>query len=332
MLTTTPGYAPYPLETDAASLGLVETTLYGGTGPYPPSFPEPGYVPLKSVRPPASAVKVVARHRPERTSTRATIFLHGAAGSWTTWTPMLAAAEEAGITVVNPVLFDLPGWGDATPEPSAAPLTLEVVCELVKDMALELGYTEWDIVGHSLGGFIALHMASIWPQSVQSVALVSGTTWSVIDSVAHPWRGLRVIPGFVLLRFFMRLLAPVQPAALVAVRGLRAIGVLRLASFPLFRHPTRIDDTVVRALATELRPRSFVTAGDVTRGYDADAQWARIECHVHATKGDDDVFVTDADLDRLTRVVRRVTTTVIDDCGHFGNVEQPAATLAALEF
>jgi len=316
LTTTTAGYAPYPLETDAAALGLVETTVRLRDTPGTPGTP----------------AVVVARHRPQRTSTRATIFLHGAAGSWTTWTPMLAAAEDAGVTIVNPVLLDLPGWGDATPEPGSVPLTLEIVCELVKDVALELGYTEWDLVGHSLGGFIALHMASIWPQSVRSVALVSGTTWSVIESVAHPWQGLRVIPGFVLLRFFMRLLAPVQPAALAAVRGLRAVGVLRLASFPLFRHLAGIDDTVIRALATELRPRSFVTAGDVTRGYDADAMWSRIECEVHATKGDRDVFVTDGDLERLTRVVRRVTTTVIADCGHFGNVEQPAATLAALEY
>ena len=310
MSLSTPVYAPYPLETDAATLGLVETTVHLRSG----------------------AAKIVARHRGARTSTRATIFLHGAAGSWTTWTPMLAAADEAGITIVNPVLLDLPGWGDATPEPDASPLTLEVVCELVKDIALELGYTEWDLVGHSLGGFIALHMASIWPQSVHSVGLVSGTTWSVIESVARPWSGLRVIPGFVLLRFFMRLMAPIQPVALAAVAGLRAIGLLRLASFPLFRHLSAVDESVIVALATELRPRSFVTAGDVTRGYDADERWASIECEVHATKGDADVFVTDGDLDRLTRVVRRATTTVIADCGHFGNVEQPEATLVALGY
>ncbi|GAB3606141.1 hypothetical protein GCM10027413_15500 [Conyzicola nivalis] len=310
MLTSTPAYAPFPLETDETSLGFVETTVYPRTG----------------------TARIVARHRPQRTSTRATIFLHGAAGSWTTWTPMLAAADEAGITIVNPVLLDLPGWGDATPAPGDAPLTLDTVCELVRDMALELGYTEWDLVGHSLGGFIALHMASIWPQSVHSVALVSGTTWSVIDAVARPWHGLRVIPGFVLLRFFMRLLAPIQPVALAAVRGLRALGILRFATSPLFRHPTRVDDTVIDALATELRPRSFVTAGDVTRGYDADARWSLIECEVLATKGDNDVFVTDGDLERLARVVRRCTTTVIADCGHFGNVEQPAAVLAALDY
>jgi len=313
MLTSTPAYAPFALETDAAALGFVQTVLRGDGAGTP-------------------AVTVVARHRAERTSTRATIFLHGAAGSWTTWTPLLAAADEAGITIVNPVLVDLPGWGDATPAPGTADLTLERVCDLVQNIALDLGYTEWDLVGHSLGGFIALHMASIWPESVRSVALVSGTTWSVIDAVARPWHGLRVIPGFVLLRFFMRLLVPVQPVALAAVRGFNAVGLLRPASFPLFRHLSGVDSTVIDALATELRPRSFVTAGDVTRGYDADTQWARIECEVHATKGDRDVFVTDGDLERLARVVRRTTTTVIPDCGHFGNIERPEATLAALDY
>ncbi|MCU1543650.1 MAG: alpha/beta hydrolase [Microbacteriaceae bacterium] len=301
-------YAPYGLDADAATAGFVVTTVRGPIG------------------------TAVARHRVARTSTRATIFLHGAAGSWTTWTPLLAAAEDRGVTIVNPVILDLPGWGDATPDPDSPPLTIDVVSELVRDVALELGYTEWDLVGHSLGGFIALHMAAIWPQSVLSVALVSGTTWSVIEGVNRPRRGLRSIPGFVLLLGAMRALAPIQPVALAVVRGLRALGVLRLASFPLFRHLSRIDATVIDALAIELRPRSFVTAAGVARNYDADTSWARIECEVRATKGDRDVFVTNDDLDRLVRVVRRACTRVVDDCGHFGHIERPAETLDALGY
>jgi len=315
------GYAPFDLETDAASLGLTETTVYWhdrrsttGAGDSRP------------------AVRAVARHRPTRTSTRATIMLHGAAGSWTTWTPLLAAAEQSGVTIVNPVILDLPGWGDATPEPGSTPLTIDIVCELVRDAALELGYTEWHIVGHSLGGFLALHMASIWPQSVLSVSLVSATTWSVIESVEHPWRGLRVIPGFVLLRFFLRLLAPIQRVALAAVAGLQAAGIMRLAAFPLFRHVSRIHDSVIGALSVELRPRSFGAAAEVARGYDADARWSTIGCEVHAARGDRDVFVTQADLDRLTSVVPRVVATVIPDCGHFGNIERPHELLRAFGY
>ena len=317
----TAGYAPYPLETDAAALGLTETTVYWHDRRQHAAAPDNRH-----------AIRAVARHRPTRTSTRATILLHGAAGSWTTWTPLLAAADRAGVTIVNPVIVDLPGWGDATGDPGATPPTLDAVSELVRDTALELGYTEWDVVGHSLGGFIALHMASIWPQSVLSVSLVSGTTWSVIESVAHPWRGLRVIPGFVLLRFFLRLLAPVQAVALAGVSALRAAGIMRLAAFPLFRHVTRVHDSVIGALSTELRPRSFVAAAEVTRGYDADTRWAAIECEVRATRGDRDVFVTQSDLDRLAATVPRAITTVVPDCGHFGNVERPLEVLRALGY
>jgi pimeloyl-ACP methyl ester carboxylesterase len=308
----TPPYAPYGLSTDDAALGFSATTV---------SVPVAG-----------GSVLAVARHRGTRTSDRATVFLHGAAGSWTTWTPMLAAAQEAGIAIENPVLLDLPGWGDATPEPHLPPLTVDIVSELVREAVLELGYTEWRLVGHSLGGFVALHLAARWPREVVSVGLVSGTTWSVIAAVDDPRGGLRVIPGFVLLLFFMRLMAPVQPAVLAALRGLRAVGILRLASFPLFRHLSRIDGSVIRALATELRPRSFVTAAEVARDYDADASWARIECAVRATKGDRDVFVAQADLDALERVAPGAVTTVIEDCGHFGNVERPLQTLRALGF
>jgi pimeloyl-ACP methyl ester carboxylesterase len=301
-------YAPYGLDTDAATAGFVVTTVRGPIG------------------------TAVARHRATRTSTRATIFLHGAAGSWTTWTPLLAAADDSGVTIVNPVILDLPGWGDATPDPDSPALTIDIVSELVRDVALELGYTEWDLVGHSLGGFIALHMAAIWPQSVLSVSLVSGTTWSVIESVNHPRRGMRSIPGFVMLLGVMRVLAPIQPAALAVVRALRVLAVLRIASFPLFRHLSRVDRSVTDALSIELRPRSFVTAAEVARGYDADSSWGRIECEVRATMGDRDVFVTRGDLDRLERVVRRSSTRVIEDCGHFGHVERPLETLDALGY
>ena len=41
-----------------------------------------------------------------------------------------------------------------------------------------------------------------------------------------------------------------QPAVLAALQVLRAVGILRLASFPLFRHLSRIDGSVIRALRT----------------------------------------------------------------------------------
>lgn len=299
-------YAPYPLVTDEVALGLTRTTVSNPLG------------------------SAVARHRPLRTSTRATIFLHGAAGSWTTWTPLLAAASAQGIELHNPVLIDMPGWGDAELTDDPAQQTIATVCELVKDVAETLGYTEWDVIGHSMGGFIALHMAAIWPQCVLSVGLVSPTTWSVIESVEHPVRRFTTLPAFTMLWKVMRGLATLGTAGSGVVRFAQRTRLLRTAVFPLFRHPFRMPASVIDALALEVRPISFSAAAEITRGYDAEAMWSTIACPVLGLKGDADVFVTPEDFTRLEATLRDVTLTVIPDCGHFAAIEKPAQTLEAL--
>ena len=305
---TLESYAPFELLSDAGALGLATTTVSSPLG------------------------TCVARHPARRTSTRATLFLHGAAGSWTTWTPLLQAAVADRIDLGDTVVFDLPGWGEATLADGTVDDPVFAICSLVKDMAEELGYTEWDLVGHSLGGFIALHMASIWPQAVLSVGMVSGTTFSIIHCVEHPVRHLRELPGFTMLWRVMQFLVALGPAGPALVRGISAIGLLRPATFPLFRHWRAVPRSQGRALADEIRPLSFATAASVTKGYDADAHWARIECPVRATKGDRDVFVTQEDLDHLGRLLPSSVRTVIRDCGHFGAVERPRAVLQALGY
>jgi pimeloyl-ACP methyl ester carboxylesterase len=74
----------------------------------------------------------VAYYRRTARTPRATIFLHGAAGSWTTWTPLLQAADDAGVPIDNPVLLDIPGWGDSTLTADAHTLSLDAVCAIVK--------------------------------------------------------------------------------------------------------------------------------------------------------------------------------------------------------
>ena len=297
-------YAPYPLVDDPAAFDLVSTRVNGALG------------------------STVARHPARREGTRATVFLHGAAGSWTTWTPVLRAAREAGAALREPVLFDLPGWGEGDLADSGR--TIDAVCELVRATLLELGYTEWDVVGHSLGGFVALDLAARWPGSVSSVTMVSGTTWSVIESVGRPFARFWRLPGFVSLWRVMQALAGLGRAGRALVRALDRVHLLRPAVFPLFRHPFRVPGTVIDALAREIRPRSFVAAAAIAKGYPADTRWAGIGCPVTALKGDRDVFVRDSDLSRLAALLPHARTRTIDGCGHFANVERPGAVLAAL--
>jgi pimeloyl-ACP methyl ester carboxylesterase len=301
-------YAPYPLVSDGARFGLTSSSVSSAFG-----------------------TAVIHSKRTSR-SRRATIFLHGAAGSWTTWTPLLTSAANSDLTIVNPVLLDLPGWGEGMLTASGERAAIEAVCSLVKESAESLGYTEWDIVGHSMGGFIALHMASIWPESVSSVATVSATSWSVIDAVDHPVRHFWRLPGFILLWRAMQGMAALGAIGARLAAGLGRVGLLRPSVAPLFRHPFRVPRTVIAALATEVRPRAFATAVQIAKGYDAAAAWSRIDCPVRAVQGDRDVFARASDLDRLGGVLPDSHREIIQDCGHFALVERPREVLTAFGY
>jgi pimeloyl-ACP methyl ester carboxylesterase len=301
-------YAPYPLSVDEVALGLTQSRVSSAFG------------------------TAVARSRKTNRNRRATIFLHGAAGSWTTWTPLLAAADAGTLSIPNPVLVDLPGWGDATLSAEGETSMIEALAGLVRTSAEALGYTEWDLVGHSMGGFIALHMAAIWPECVLSVATVSASSWAILDASGHPVRHFWRLPGFVMLWRTMQAMSRVGRFGAGLASALARLHLLRAAVAPLFRYPRQIPASVIRALGTEIRPRAFSLAVGMGVDYDASAAWAKIECPVRAVKGDRDVFSRQVDFTRLGDILPASHRETIEACGHFAHIERPNEVLAALGY
>ncbi|NQW88580.1 MULTISPECIES: alpha/beta fold hydrolase [unclassified Frigoribacterium] len=297
-------YAPFALVTEPGALGLTRSTIETAHG--------------------RTVVHHATASADRSSRRRATVLLHGAAGSWTTWTPLLQAAREVDAVVSRPVLIDLPGWG-ASPEPDPG-LDVESAAAVVVEVAEALGVTEFDLVGHSMGAFVALHLAAVRPDLVLSVSVVSATSFSAIDAVTHPVRGLVRLPAFTLLRAAFGVL-PRASASLLG--GAARIGLLRALSSPVFRHVDRVPRSVLEAFVAELRPRGFLAASRSGQGYDA-TRWRGIDCDVAAVSGADDVFARSSDLDRLAGVVRHARTTLLADCGHFAHVERPHETLRAL--
>jgi len=317
-------YCPFPLSTDARAFGLTTSSMRLGSG------------------------TLVVRHGRRTGSDTAMILLHGAAGSWTTWTPFLSAAATCGATsstgsalcgaraLSDLIIPDLPGWGDSTPadvsgrnSPRPDP-DIATVAASIAETARALGYERWRVVGHSLGGFLALELAALEPAATVSVALVSATTFSVMDSVRHPLTRFALLPGYTALLGAMRALAVVEPAGRGLVRWLDRVGLLRGLTAPLFGRVDAVHASVISALATEVRPRAFATASSLAGRHDAAGSWARITCPVRAIQGDKDVFVADSDRARLAAVIPGFVSRTIAGTGHFAHIEKPFATLEAL--
>lgn len=298
-------YAPYGLVHDPARAGLRRSVVRTRVGP------------------------VVVHAGERRTDGPATVLLHGAAGSWTTWTPLLQAAAAENRVPQNLVLLDLPGFGasDLPDRPLSngrSSVSVAAYAGVVRDAAEALGHRSWNLVGHSMGAFIALHLAATDPVHTRSVTLVSPTGPAVVEAARHPLRGLVRMPAFALLRAVMEVLSPT--VARVSLAGLRKAGLLTPVVAPLFAHARELSSDVSAALGAEVRPEAFSAAARAAAEYDL-AQWSAISQPIRSVRGRRDVFVGRSDDAALARLVPGLTTTVLEDAGHFAQIEAPFAVL-----
>ncbi|MCS5722642.1 alpha/beta hydrolase [Herbiconiux sp. CPCC 203407] len=290
---------------------------------------------LEQLRVPTSlgpvAVRLLVAEQRPREDAEALVLLHGAAGSWTTWLPLLEEAERRHTLPGDVVLLDLPGWGES-PLPGHD-RSVDGYGRAVAEVLRSLGYERWRAVGHSLGGVIALHLAAIEPAATRAVGLVSPTTFGVAEASRHPLWGLRLVAPYVALRAVMSAMARLSPsgratAALLA--GLRRLHLLRVVFAPLFAEPSRVSAAVLVTLAAEVRPVAFAAAARAAAAYRPGEVWAGIRCRVVSVRGARDVFVTVHDDRMLERTVPGAVTRVLGRAGHFGHIEAPGDVLAAL--
>jgi pimeloyl-ACP methyl ester carboxylesterase len=245
------------------------------------------------------------------------VYLHGAAGTWTTFRALLSGAPAH-----DRVLIDLPGWGDSTKDARLEHFSVEAMGRAVTGILNSLGYRRWNLVGHSMGGFLALHIAAAWPERTASVATISATTFGVSEAAREPLRSLFRFPAFVGMLLVMRSMAALGPAGSALVRAIAATPVMGPLMSPFFADPAIISSGVIRGLGHDARPAGFAAAARAAANYDF-GQWGRIRCPVLATRGDTDVFTPPSDLVRLVDIVPHVQIVTIPGCGHFANIERP---------
>jgi len=261
------------------------------------------------------------------------ILLHGAAGSWSTWTPLIAEWDRRGDMAGRAlVLVDLPGWGGSPFPGDEDAYTIEALGDAVLEAAdavldARSSGSRYRLVGHSLGGFVALHLAAAAPERVSRVDLVSAVSFAVIDSGAHPVRAFRRLPGFTGLLQGMRFLGILPGRGAPLVRFLTRLGLLPLLVSPLFDRRRPVHPSVVAALGEELRPHAFVAGTRRAARYPAHERWRRITCPVHLVSGDRDVFVARDDPAALARTVPTLRRTRLARTGHFAHIENLDGTL-----
>jgi pimeloyl-ACP methyl ester carboxylesterase len=305
-------YCPFDLSTDPSEFDLVPERMATRFG------------------------KMLVLRRAARGSDEATLLLHGVGARWTTWTPLLRAGAglstsdmtTSDMTTSDIVAVDLPGFGES--ENKLGHLqSLDVAAELGEVLA-RLGYTRARLVGHSMGGLLALDMAAR-PQALEisSLHLAAGSGFAILKAVNHAAMGMLTAP--LPTSLFWTLYATGRTRASRSFVGLlHRRGLLPPLFWPVIAHPRRFPPRALAAIVNEMAPESFRHAAANLAGYDAGARWAAITQPVYAAFGAKDRFVDASDRRMLARVRPQATCTVIPDASHFLHIERPAEVITAL--
>ena len=115
------------------------------------------------------------------------VLIHGLGSAATVWKPLISKVQET----FNIITLDLPGHG-LTPLNKDQPMDPQSLAKLiVKNLEQELGVREFHLVGNSWGGWIALEIASLFPERVKSVhALAPAGFWLATFDQKFPGEAL----------------------------------------------------------------------------------------------------------------------------------------------
>jgi pimeloyl-ACP methyl ester carboxylesterase len=123
--------------------------------------------PSRQLRDETAIVHGRSLHYLEAGSGPVLLLVHGMAGNAENWREVIEPLAREH-TVIAP---DLPGHGSS--EPGGGDYSLGALAAVLRDLLLTLGHERATVVGHSLGGGIAMQFSYQFPEMVERLVLVS---------------------------------------------------------------------------------------------------------------------------------------------------------------
>lgn len=237
--------------------------------------------------------------------------LGGAAANWALLAPQLARTRRV-------CVVDLPGHAGSEPLPAAPGLA--PFADRAAAVAESEGLLPADVVGHSLGGLVALRLAVRRPEAVRRLVLAAAA------GISSSTRGAERVLAF---------LGWVQPGRKISPHW-RVVARSDRLKRAIFGHwfaadPAGLTERAVEALLSEVNLSAdtdsawrALTRDDPRR----DLHLVRAQCLVLWGASDNQLPLVDA-VDYARRL--HAPLRVIADCGHLLIVERPDACLDAIE-
>lgn len=228
-------------------------------------------------------------------ATETLVFVHGSGDSGAAWGPLITLLPD-----VRAIALDLPGHGALVEQPGPAEMSVTDYAAFVRAALEKLGAQRPTLVGHSLGGAIALRLTLDAPELVGRIALVgSGAR-------------LRVAPAFL------------EAARMADPTGVLAITQMAFAeghAAEAGRYHTQRAGAAPGILYRDLAAcNQFDVMGEV----------GRITQPALLIVGEDDRMTPPKYSEYLATQIPNSTLAIIPDAGHYAQIEQPQRVADAL--
>lgn len=236
------------------------------------------------------------------------VLLHGLFGSSANWGTVARRLAERHHVLVP----DLRNHGQSPHDPDCPyPAQADDVLGLLD----RHGLTRVTLVGHSMGGKVAMHLALTRPERVGALAVVDISPVRYTHDFAAALAGFRAVD---LASIDSRADADRQMAALVDAPGVRAFFLQNLVK-AADGWRWRVDLDAIDAAQAQIT--DFPDPG-------ADVAYAGTTAFIHGTRSD---YVSAADLPTIRRLFPAATLCPVDGAGHWVFADQPQGFMSCLE-
>jgi pimeloyl-ACP methyl ester carboxylesterase len=238
------------------------------------------------------------------------VLVHGLGGQWQNWLENIPRlAEERRV-----LALDLPGFG-LTPEPADGEISISGYGRYVNAFCDRLGLGEVNVVGNSMGGFIAAEVAIQFPDRVSRLVLVSAAGISSADALQAP------------ILTIGRLASAVATNSAARHRRLAARPISRHAALALVaRHPRLLaPDLAYEGFFKGTGKPGFVDALRASLEYDFRDRLPDIRQPTLIVWGENDSIIPVKDAAEFERLIPDSRKVVMADTGHISMAERPGA-------
>jgi len=245
------------------------------------------------------------------------LFLHGLGENLRAWEKI----ENQLKIPYRLLLVDLPGHGQS-PLPRRTNYSHENLASLLWEFVEDIGAGDLLIVGHSLGGNLALRMAAMRPEKIKGLFLLSP---SVFDSRGFPFP--RLLTNNIFIRPFLN--AVIRRT----VRSTKRLTkILQQAVF----NETVVDEGLIQRIIKPIvdNPKSYLTLIYLFRDSSRNRKlpdFRKIQVPVLVINGTEDPWVKPEEARRLDHLLPKSELILLPFCGHMPQEEKPNEVTRKLE-